>query len=77
MSANDNRQKLLQLKQELEKCKKFIKTAQKEAENDLMECQIDYQEACEEVEKIEREYQEDLKIAADENYNIQQIQVME
>ncbi|MBD5133762.1 MAG: hypothetical protein HDT38_04735 [Clostridiales bacterium] len=77
MAANDDRQKLLQLKQELEKCKKFIKTAQKEAEDELRECQIDYQEACEEVEEIEREYQKDLKIAADENYNIQQIQVME
>lgn len=42
MAANDSSQKARQLKEKLEMCKDFIKNAQREAQEDLAECQEDY-----------------------------------
>ena len=77
MAANDRNQKILQLKERLEMCKEFIKNAPKEAQEELAECQHDYQEACRELDEIKKEYQEDLKQAEIEHYSDKQMQTME
>lgn len=77
MASSNNRERCLQLKEQLGECKKFIQTAQREAERDLAECQRDYQDACKELNKTKAEYQKELKRAALENFSPQQVQTME
>ena len=76
MAANDNSQKVAQLKQQLEECNAFIKNAKKETEDELMECQKDYQEACKELDEAKEDYQKALKRADAENFGPQQVQAM-
>ena len=77
METNNRDQKILQLKQRLEEYKEFIKNEPREAQKDLTECQKDYQEACRELGKVKKEYQEDLKQAEIEHYSDEQMQNME
>lgn len=77
MASNHNSQKVLQLKQELEMHKKFIKTESNEAQKDLEECQKDYQEACRELDQAKKDYQKALKRAEIEHYSAKQMQTME
>lgn len=76
MAANDRKQEVLRLKHLLEECKDFIKNGQKEAQEDLIECQQDYQEACRELDQAKKDYQEALKQAEIEHYNDKQMQTM-
>ena len=77
MAVNDRDQKIRQLKEKLEMCKEFIKNEPKEAQKELAECQQDYQEACRELDKVKKEYLEDLKQAEIEHYSDEQMQNME